>query len=277
MSVVPNPHVNHLLGAFPPDVNDRILADLEPVMMRRGQILQEPTRSLQYAYFPTTAICSLHHSLQDGTAVELAGIGNEGMVGVNVFLGGDSTAPPTSVQVGGHGYRLEACVLRQEFRRGGALRARLLRYSQALILQRAQTAACYRRHSVEQQLCRWLLVTLDRVGSSNLVVTETQLSMVLGARRDVISEATGVLQRNGLISDRGGQLTVLRREGLMARSCECYSIVAAEIACLLPTLAPRAPDARLDPALVAGAAPSILADQRSSSAPAESLVAMQGC
>ena len=185
--------------------------------MPLGEILYEPGGQLQHAYFPTTAIVSLHYVMESGASAETAGVGNEGVVGISLFMGGDTTPSSAVVQTAGHAYRLERSLLKQEFNRGGLMQRLLLRYTQALITQMTQTAACNRHHSVEQQLCRWLLLTLDRVPSSELVMTQELVASMLGVRREGITEAAGKLQRAGFIRYRRGHIAVLERSGLESR------------------------------------------------------------
>jgi len=201
--------------------------------MQLGEILYEPDEQLQYAYFPTTAIVSLHYVIESGASAEIAGVGNEGVVGISLFMGGDTTPSSAVVQTAGHAYRLPRHLLKNEFDRGGPLQRLLLRYTQALITQMAQTAVCNRHHSIEQQLCRWLLVTLDRVPSGQLVMTQELVASMLGVRREGITEAAGRLQQAGVIRYRRGHIAVLDRVGLERRSCECYGVVKAEIDRLL--------------------------------------------
>ena len=201
--------------------------------MQLGEMLYEPGEQLQYAYFPTTAIVSLHYVIESGASAEIAGVGNEGVVGISLFMGGDTTPSSAVVQTAGHAYRLPRHLLKHEFDRGGPLQRLLLRYTQALITQMAQTAVCNRHHSIEQQLCRWLLVTLDRVPSGQLVMTQELVASMLGVRREGITEAAGRLQQAGVIRYRRGHIAVLDRTGLEGRSCECYAVVKAEIDRLL--------------------------------------------
>jgi len=193
---------------------------------------------LRHAYFPTTCIVSLHYVTESGASAETAGVGNEGMVGVALFMGGDTTSSSAVVQTGGHAYRLERRLLQQEFNRGGSLQRLLLRYTQALITQMAQAAACNRHHSVEQQLCRWLLLTLDRVPSRELVMTQELVASMLGVRRESVTEAAGRLQQAGYIRYRRGHIGVLDRAGLEGRACECYAVVKKEMDRLLPINSP---------------------------------------
>ncbi|MFZ1904834.1 MAG: Crp/Fnr family transcriptional regulator [Steroidobacteraceae bacterium] len=191
-------------------------------------MLYEPGGQLQHAYFPTTAVVSLHYVMETGASAEAAGVGNEGVVGISLFMGGSTTPSSAVVQIAGDAYRLEARLLNQEFKRGGVMQRALLRYTQALITQMSQTAVCNRHHSVEQQLCRWLLSTLDRVPAREFVVTQEQIAGTLGVRRESVTEAAGRLQNAGVIRYRRGHIAVLERSGLATRACECYSVVAQE-------------------------------------------------
>jgi len=233
MSPLPSPLQNHLLAALPVAEFDSLTALLQLVPIQLGEIIYEPGEQLQYAYFPTTAIMSLHYVIESGASAEIAGVGNEGVVGISLFMGGDTTPSSAVVQTAGHAYRLPRHVLKHEFDRGGPLQRLLLRYTQALITQMAQTAVCNRHHSIEQQLCRWLLVTLDRVPSGQLVMTQELVASMLGVRREGITEAAGKLQQAGVIRYRRGHIAVLDRTGLEGRSCECYGVVKAEIDRLL--------------------------------------------
>ena len=201
--------------------------------MPLGEILYEPGQQLQHAYFPTTAIVSLHYVMESGASAETAGVGNEGVVGIALFMGGDTTPSSAVVKTAGHAYRLERRLLKEEFARAGLLQRLLLRYTQALITQMTQTAACNRHHSVEQQLCRWLLSTLDRVPSHELIITQELVASMLGVRREGITEAAGRLQSAGFIRYRRGHISVLNRVGLEAGACECYAVVKTELARLL--------------------------------------------
>jgi CRP-like cAMP-binding protein len=228
-----SPSQNYLLAALPTAEFEALVAHLELVPMRLGQMLYEPGGQLQHGYFPTTSIVSLHYVMESGASAETAGVGNEGMVGVSLFMGGDTTPSSAVVQTAGHAYRLERRLLKQEFERGGLLQHLLLRYTQALLTQMAQTAVCNRHHSLEQQLCRWLLLTLDRLPSNELVMTQELVASMLGVRREGITVAAGDLQRAGYISYRRGHIAVLDRAGLEARSCECYAVVKKELNRLL--------------------------------------------
>jgi CRP-like cAMP-binding protein len=224
---------NHLLAALPPAEYERVAAHLELVPLLLGDVLYEPGEELKHAYFPTTGIVSLHYVTESGASAETAGVGNEGVVGISLFMGGDSTPSSAVVQTAGHGYRLESRRLKEEFKRGGLMQNLLLRYTQALITQVTQTAVCNRHHSVEQQLCRWLLLTLDRVSSRELVMTQELVASMLGVRREGVTEAAGKLKLAGLISYRRGHISVLERTGLELRVCECYGVVKKEIGRLL--------------------------------------------
>jgi CRP-like cAMP-binding protein len=231
-----SPHIpsqNHILAALPTAEFEPLAAHLELVPLALGEILYEPDGQLQHAYFPTTAIVSLHYVTESGASAETAGVGNEGLVGISLFMGGDTTPSSAVVQTAGHAYRLERRLLKQEFNRGRLLHRVLLRYTQALITQMNQTAACNRHHSVEQQLCRWLLLTLDRLPSNELVMTQDLVASMLGVRREGITEAAGNLQRAGLIRYRRGHISVLERPGLEAAVCECYAVVKKELVRLL--------------------------------------------
>ncbi len=196
-------------------------------------MLYEPDSQLQHAYFPTTAIVSLHYVMESGASAETAGVGNEGVVGISLFMGGNTTPSSAVVQTAGHAYRLGRRQLLEEFNRAGLLQRLLLRYTQALITQMAQTAVCNRHHSLEQQLCRWLLLTLDRLPSNELIMTQELVASMLGVRREGITEAAGNLQRAGLISYRRGHIAVTDRAGLEQHACECYAVVKKELDRLL--------------------------------------------
>jgi len=206
--------------------------------MPLGDVIYESGGLLQHFYFPTTSIVSLHYLMENGASAEIAGVGNEGVLGVSLFMGGDSTPSLATVQTAGYSYRLKKRILMEEFnrtggRRCGVLHNLMLRYTQALMTQISQTAVCNRHHSIEQQLCRWLLLTLDRLPSHDLTMTQELIAGMLGVRREGITEAAGKLQRNGLISYRRGHITVLDRAGLEANTCECYAVVKQEFRRLL--------------------------------------------
>ena len=233
MSLPHSPNQNHLLAALPAAEFERLAPHLELVPMLLGESLYEPGGQLQHVYFPTTAIVSLLYVLESGSSAEIAGVGNEGIVGISLFMGGDTTPSSAVVQTAGHGYRLPGRLLKEEFNRAGLMQRLLLRYTQALLTQMCQTAACNRHHSIEQQLCRWLLLTLDRLPSNELVMTQELVASALGVRREGITEAAGKLQRAGVIRYRRGHITVLERSGLEAGACECYAVVKKEMARLL--------------------------------------------
>lgn len=228
-----SPNQNHLLAALPTAEFESIAGQLELVPMALGQMLYEPGTQLRHAFFPSTCIVSLHYVTESGASAETAGVGNEGVVGISLFMGGDTTSSSAVVQTAGHAYRLERRVLTQEFNRGGLLQKLLLRYTQALMTQMAQTAVCNRHHSVEQQLCRWLLLTLDRVPTRDLSMTQELVASMLGVRRESVTEAAGRLQAAGYIRYRRGHIGVVDREGLEGRVCECYGVVKQEIGRLL--------------------------------------------
>ena len=233
MSLPHNPNQNHLLAALPEAEFERLAPHLQLVPMLLGETLYEPGGQLQHVYFPTTAIVSLLYNLESGSSAGIAGVGNEGMLGISLFMGGDTTPSSAVVQTAGHGYRLQAKLLKEEFSRGGLVQRLLLRYTQALLTQMFQTAACNRHHSIEQQLCRWLLLTLDRLPSNDLIVTQELVASTLGVRREGITEAAGKLQRAGFIRYRRGHISVLERSGLETHACECYAVVKKEFDRLL--------------------------------------------
>jgi CRP-like cAMP-binding protein len=224
---------NSLLAALPAAELGRLVPHLELVALPLGEVLHEPGCRLQYAYFPTTAIVSLLHTLESGLSTEFAGVGNEGMVGIAMFMGGETTPSGAVVQTAGHGYRVKAAALKEEFDRAGLVSQMLLRYTQALLSQIFQCGACNRHHSIEQQLCKLLLLTLDRMPSNELVMTQELIASALGVRREGITEAAGNLQRAGVIRYRRGHISVLERTGLQQRTCECYSVVKKEFGRLL--------------------------------------------
>jgi len=233
MASIHSPNQNHLLAALPTAEFERLAAQLELVPLPLGEILYEPGGQLQHAYFPTTAIVSLQYVTESGASAETAGVGNEGVVGISLFMGGNTTPSSAVVQTAGHAYRLERRLLEREFNRNEFMQRLLLRYTQALVTQMMQTAACNRHHSVEQQLCRWLLSTLDRVSSGELVMTQQLVASMLGVRREGITEAAGDLQHAGFIRYRRGHISVLDRSGLESRVCECYGVVKKELGRLL--------------------------------------------
>ncbi len=233
------PPQNHLLAALQPDKYARLLPHLELVSIPTGQVLHESDSQLRHVYFPATSIVSLLHVTEDGASTEIAMIGNEGMVGVSLFMGGETTPSRAVVQSSGLAYRLKAQLLKDEFSRAGGRRSctmqnLLLRYAQALLMQTAQTAVCNRHHSVDQQLCRCLLLSLDRLHSNELVMTQELIANMIGVRREGITEAAGKLQHAGLIEYHRGHITVMDRLGLEARVCEFYKVVKKEFKRLLP-------------------------------------------
>ena len=229
-----NPRQNRLLAAIPDSEWTRWVPHLEPVTLPLGKALYESGARLSYVYFPTTAIVSLLYVMEDGASAEIAVVGREGIVGISLFMGGDSTTNRAIVQSAGRGFRLKANLMLQEFNRAGPVLHLLLRYTQALITQMAQTAVCNRHHSLDQQLCRWLLLSLDRLDSNDLVMTQELIANMLGVRREGVTEAAGQLQKAGLIRYQRGHITVLDRDGLEARTCECYAVVKKEYDRLLP-------------------------------------------
>jgi CRP-like cAMP-binding protein len=224
---------NYLLGALPDDILERFLPHLELIPMPLGQVLYESGGQLQHVYFPTTAILSMHYIMESGASAEIAGVGNEGVLGISLFMGGNTTPSRATVQTAGKGYRLKGRVMMEEFNRAGPMMRLMLRYTQALMTQMSQTAVCNRHHSVEQQLCRWLLLTLDRLPSNELTMTQELIAGMLGVRRESITETAVMLQREGLISYRRGHITVVDRAGLELRTCECYDVVKKEFSRLL--------------------------------------------
>jgi CRP-like cAMP-binding protein len=228
------PRENNLLAALPEEDYARLLPQLELVPLPLGKVLYESNSELRHVYFPTTAIVSLLYVMLDGASAEIAVVGNEGIIGVALFMGGETMPNRAVVQSAGHAYRLKGQLLKQEFNRSGELQHLLLRYTQALLTQMAQTAVCNRHHSLDQQLCRWLLLSLDRLSSNELVMTQELIANMLGVRREGVTESAGNLQSAGLIDYHRGHITVLDRTGLEARTCECYAVVKNEFDRLLP-------------------------------------------
>ena len=239
MSPLHSPNQNRLIAALPAAEFDRLYGSLELVPMRLGDVLYEPGQTMQHAYFPTTAVVSLHYVTVAGASAETAGVGRDGMVGVALFMGGHATPSSAVVQSAGHGWRIGRAALVQAFEHDGQLRRLLLRYTQALITQIAQTAVCYRHHSVEQQLSRWLLATLDRLPPGEMVMTQELVAGLLGVRRESITQAAGSLQDGGYIRYRRGHITVLDAPGLQGRACECYGVVKRELQRLLQAAVAR--------------------------------------
>ena len=229
-----DPKQNDLLAALPPAAWERWLPQLEAVEMPLGKVLYESGSKMTHVYFPTTSIVSLLYVMEDGASAEIAVVGHEGIVGISLFMGGSSTPSRAVVQSAGLGYRLQASLMMLEFNRAGPVLHLLLRYTQALITQMAQTAVCNRHHSLDQQLCRWLLLSLDRLKSNDLVMTQELIANMLGVRREGVTEAAGQLQDAGLIRYRRGHIHVVDRPGLEKRSCECYAVVKHEYDRLLP-------------------------------------------
>ena len=225
---------NHLLAALPQSEWQRWLPLLEPVELVLGQVLYESGGELKHVYFPSTAIVSLLYVMENGASAEIAVVGNEGIVGISLFMGGESTPSRAVVQSAGQAFRLSAQAVKAEFNRSHPVMHLLLRYTQALITQMAQTAVCNRHHSLDQQLCRWLLLSLDRLQGDQLVMTQELIANMLGVRREGVTESALNLQKAGLISYSRGRITVLDRPGLEKRTCECYEVVKTEYARLLP-------------------------------------------
>lgn len=241
MSVTPTPRQNHLLGAIPIEVQHRLFPELELVPLPLGKILYESGDVLHHVYFPTDSIVSLLYVMESGASAEISVVGNEGMIGVALFMGGGSTPSRAIVQSAGSAYRLQGQRLKDEFNRHGEMMLLLLRYTQSLITQMAQTAVCNRHHSVDQQLCRWLLLSLDRLPSNRLIMTQELIANMLGVRREGVTDAAGKLQKQGVIEYSRGQITVLDRPKLEQLSCECYAVVKKETDRLLPYLSELTP------------------------------------
>jgi CRP-like cAMP-binding protein len=239
MKAVPtptHPHQNHLLAALSADVQNRIFPYLEEVSMGLGKVMYESGDQLRYVYFPTNCIVSLLYVMENGSSAEISVVGNEGIVGVALFMGGESTPSRAVVQSAGTAYRLPGQRLKDEFNRHGELLVLMLRYTQSLITQMAQTAVCNRHHSIDQQLCRWLLLSLDRLDGPNLIMTQELIANMLGVRREGVTEAAGKLQKLGVIEYNRGKIRVLDRPRLEVLSCECYDVVKRETDRLLPYL-----------------------------------------
>jgi len=233
MADLTDPKENDLLAALPAAEWRRWLPLLEAVDLPLGQVLYESGATLSHVYFPTTAIVSLLYVMENGASAEIAVVGHEGIVGISLFMGGESTPSRAVVQSAGGGFRLSAASIKEEFKRAPVLHL-MLRYTQALITQMAQTAVCNRHHSLDQQLCRWLLLSLDRLKGSDLLMTQELISNMLGVRREGVTEAALKLQKAGLIRYSRGHISVLDRAGLEARTCECYAVVKKEYDRLLP-------------------------------------------
>ncbi|MBL6751092.1 MAG: Crp/Fnr family transcriptional regulator [Nevskia sp.] len=236
LSESPAPQQNHLLAALPTDVQDRLFPHLELVPLPLGEVLYESGDTLRHVYFPTDSIVSLLYVMESGASAEISVVGNEGLIGVALFMGGESTPSRAIVQSAGSAYRLLGQRLKDEFSRHGELLLLMLRYTQSLITQMAQTAVCNRHHSVDQQLCRWLLLSLDRLPGNRLTMTQELIANMLGVRREGVTSAAGRLQKLGVIEYSRGQITVLDRPKLESLSCECYAVVKKETDRLLPYL-----------------------------------------
>jgi CRP-like cAMP-binding protein len=230
-----DPRQNHLLAALPPPEWERLRPHLQLINMPLGKVLYESGDTLAHVYFPTDSIVSLLYVMEDGASAEISVVGNEGLIGVALFMGGETTPSRAIVQSAGHGYRLVGQRLKDEFHRNGDLQLLLLRYTQALITQMAQTAVCNRHHSLDQQLCRWLLLSLDRLSTNKLTMTQELIANMLGVRREGVTEAAGKLQKSGVIRYVRGQITVLDRPMLEKLCCECYAVVKRETDRLLPS------------------------------------------
>ncbi|MCX8518410.1 MAG: Crp/Fnr family transcriptional regulator [Rhodoferax sp.] len=241
MQLQHSPLQNQLLATLPDAEYKRIEKDLELVHLPLGEVLYESGCKLHYAYFPTNSIVSMLYVLEDGASAEVAIVGNEGLLGIALFMGGETTPSRAVVQSAGWGYRLKAHLIKAEFRRSGPFMNLLLRYTQALITQMTQTAVCNRHHSIEQQLCRWLLLSLDRLTGDSLTMTQDLIANMLGVRREGVTEAAGKLQRAGYIRYSRGHITVLDRPGLENRVCECYEVVKLEFDRLLSAIPPGDP------------------------------------
>jgi CRP-like cAMP-binding protein len=239
MTATSRPQKNHLLDALPQPEAERLFPFLEPVTLPLGEVLYESGDMLRHVYFPTDSIVSLLYMFKDGRSAEIAVVGNDGAIGVALFMGGETTTNRAIVQSAGSAYRLSGERLKEELGRHTEMLHILLRYTQALITQMAQTAVCNRHHSLEQQLCRWLLLSLDRLASSELTMTQKLIADMLGVRREGVTEAAGKLQKLGVITYRRGRITVVDRPALERLCCECYAVVKQETDRLLP-LHPRA-------------------------------------
>jgi CRP-like cAMP-binding protein len=238
MSEIPDPQQNHLLAALPQEVKSRLFSHLELVPMPLGQVMYESGDAMRHVYFPTDSIVSLLYVMESGASAEISVVGNEGLIGISLFMGGESTPSRAIVQSAGHAYRLLGQRLKDEFNRHGELLVLMLRYTQSLITQMAQTAVCNRHHSIDQQLCRWLLLSLDRLQGNRLTMTQELIANMLGVRREGVTDAAGKLQKLGVIEYNRGQITVLDRPKLERLSCECYAVVKKETDRLLPYVPP---------------------------------------
>jgi CRP-like cAMP-binding protein len=242
-----SPSQNHLLAALPVAVRDRLYPHLQLIPLELGHVIYESGDPLLHVYFPVDTIVSLLYVMENGASAEISVVGNEGIVGIALFMGGETTPSRAVVQSAGSAYRLNARRLKDEFSRHSEMQVLLLRYTQALITQMSQTAVCNRHHSVDQQLCRWLLLSLDRLSSNQLVMTQELIANMLGVRREGVTDAAGKLQKLGVIQYSRGQITVLNRAELEKLSCECYGVVKRETDRLLPAASA---------ALIAGSEPA---------------------
>src|SRR5687767_10720810 len=240
MSGPHDPLQNGVLASLGPAERERVYPHLQLIPMPLGKVLYEPGDALRHVYFPTDCIVSLLYVMENGASAEISVVGNEGLIGISLFMGGESTPSRAIVQSAGSAYRLPGALLKEEFNRHADLQHLLLRYTQALITQMSQTAVCNRHHSVDQQLCRWLLLSLDRLPSNHLTMTQELIANMLGVRREGVTEAAGKLQRQGVIHYSRGEITVLDRDHLEARVCECYAVVKKEYDRLLPQVARQA-------------------------------------
>ncbi|PRY99323.1 CRP-like cAMP-binding protein [Jezberella montanilacus] len=225
---------NHIFEAMPTNEWERLLPFIETIELPLGKVLYEPGTKMSHVIFPTSAIVSLLYALENGSSAEIAVVGNEGVVGISIFMGGESTSSRAVVQSAGVGYKIKSSMLMDEFNRGGPIMHLLLRYTQALITQMSQTAVCNRHHSLDQQLCRWLLLSADRLTGNELIMTQELIANMLGVRREGVTEAALKIQKAGLIQYARGHITILDRHGLERRTCECYQVVKTEYDRLLP-------------------------------------------
>jgi CRP-like cAMP-binding protein len=225
---------NHIFEAMPTNEWERLLPFIETIELPLGKVLYEPGTKMSHVIFPSSAIVSLLYALENGSSAEIAVVGNEGFVGISIFMGGESTSSRAVVQSAGVGYKIKSSMLMDEFNRGGPIMHLLLRYTQALITQMSQTAVCNRHHSLDQQLCRWLLLSADRLTGNELIMTQELIANMLGVRREGVTEAALKIQKAGLIQYARGHITILDRHGLERRTCECYQVVKTEYDRLLP-------------------------------------------
>jgi CRP-like cAMP-binding protein len=239
MSITHSPQQNHLLAALSAETYNRLIPHLELILLPLGKVLCESGDTLRYVYFPTDAIVSLLYVMENGASAEISVVGNEGIIGIALFMGGESTTSRAIVQSEGHVYRLKSHYLKEEFNQHGDLMQLMLRYTQALLTQMAQTAVCNRHHSIDQQLCRWLLLSLDRLPDNKLIMTQELIANMLGVRREGVTDAAGKLQKLGVIEYSRGHITVIDRPKLEELSCECYAVVKTETDRLLPYLNPH--------------------------------------